>query len=279
MPAEAERKLSPGDTRQQVRSLLGHPLIDSQRLGVEVYQLTGRDTDVLWGPPYIPIPFPGNKVRAVMLVVYDDRNIVKDIASGLWEYGYKGGERVLAGTKFWISAGGFSFANLVPHSPPDTLVGPPIAPEELTTAPITGDKCALILLVTDCPMQKTSLDNSLIANFFPAHCYPGKPLISKYDSIYGMFIRKEIVPGRHVLSVHQRFPYGEFEKTFVCSQGETLYAQLEAQIIVKDRLSWGGKYQLEGSIMLNKSAPRSIVKDNKLRPILWHKGLWYVRPN
>ena len=286
MPAKIEHKLSPGDTRQKVRALLGQPLIDSRRLGVEVYQLTGRDLDIILFA-ILPAPVPGTKVIVTVLVVYDHHDIVKNIASGLWENNISKPKL----SEVWVNAGGFSFTNLSPHPfiPPDTLIGPPISRKEFTTEPITSGRCALIFLPNDCLNGKVSLDSSLFADFKYLGRDLGRgfgrglgrgglcfsPSHTKYDTFHKLFIRKEIAPGHHELSVHERILHGEFERTFVCRQGETHYAQLEVQNIIRNW--WVDR--LEGSLTINTTVPDRIAEVDELRPILWHRGLWYVPPN
>lgn len=275
-PAEIQLKLSPGDTRQEVRTLLGQPLIDSRRLGLEMYRLTGTDLDIHLFY-FVPVPLPGKDVTVRVLVVYDDHDIVKDIASGLWDYSDRPGER-------WINAGGFSLLNTYP---PSILVGPPLSQEELAPAPITDGRCVLYLLLNDYFMGEVSLDGNLFVDLkgFPRD-YWNESDFKKYAAFNGLFLRKEIAPGPHVLSHRLRYPVGEFERTFVCSQSETLYAQLDVKKITHNNWWWSlwGFPRLEGSITVNKSAPRSVLESNKLRPVLWSHGewfsdSWYIQPN
>ncbi|MEJ2392166.1 MAG: hypothetical protein P8019_12315, partial [Gammaproteobacteria bacterium] len=245
--------------------------IDSRRHGVEVYQLTGRDIK-LHMAGIIPLPGPGDMLFVYVLVVYDGHARVKDIASGLWEYNR---------TEGWISAGGYSLLNIIRNYPPSILVGPPISRRELTTASITGGRCVLYLLLNDYFMGELSLDGKPFTDLkgLPRH-YWVKSEFKKYATFNGLFIRKEISPGHHVLSVYQRFPKSDFKGAFLCRQGESLYAQLEVQDFTQNRW-WSGRRRLEGEITVNKDAPRRVHESSEVRPVLWiydkrYKDMWYV---
>lgn len=65
MSDEVKVKLSRGDSRQRVRSVLGDPLVDARSHGVEVYRKSGRDLPYFWAILPAPLPWPGRKVTAV----------------------------------------------------------------------------------------------------------------------------------------------------------------------------------------------------------------------
>ena len=48
LPREIEANISIGNTRQEVRSLLGKPFIDVRSLGLEANRRTGRDFKFVW---------------------------------------------------------------------------------------------------------------------------------------------------------------------------------------------------------------------------------------
>ena len=56
LPDEVSSKLSRGDTRKKVRSLLGTPLVDARGFGVEIYKQSGLDIAIVMTP--LPVPLP-----------------------------------------------------------------------------------------------------------------------------------------------------------------------------------------------------------------------------
>lgn len=276
LPCEVKFKLSRGDTRQNVRSVLGKPLIDARSHGLEVYRQTGRDIDIdLPGVP-IPMPSPGTKVIVIVLVAYDDQDLVKEIATEIWVPG--------RGQDYWITAGGYSFVNsggyflMVGHErSPDTLLAPPVSWEELEGMPTVKEECALVLLMGECPMEEVSLDKTPIIDLSPAggYCCHDSARVRREHNYYGTFIRRNITPGSHRLNINQKTKHGNFETIFECAPGETIYAELEAHTTVDDL--WYG-VRLQGEITVNKSIPNNVVEMGELRSILWHRGAWYGQP-
>jgi hypothetical protein len=255
LPDEVKAKLSIGDTREKVRSLLGDPLIDERNHGVEVYRQTGRDLDVVG-----LIPVPGKKTTVDVLVVYDEHDMVKDYKAGIVSGGV---------SSFRIGAGGFHLVNdgLRVYT---TLLGPCISREELASMDVLDGSCSLVLVMSNCPMEQVTLDNKRLADLSPAgsSCLYG----THRHNYYGTFIRRNITPGNHRLKIHQETMVRDrdFETDFECENGETVYAELDAYPVQ----DWWG-YRLEGDISISKSLTDSIVKIGALYPILWHRGTWY----
>ena len=78
---KAELSISPGDSRNEVRSILGEPLILVDSPGLEVYRLDGRDTDLhLMGPIPLLAPIPGDDVTLIAMVLYDKHESVRKVA-------------------------------------------------------------------------------------------------------------------------------------------------------------------------------------------------------
>jgi len=265
LPSEVEANLTRGDTRQKVHSLLGEPLLEAPSLGVEVYRESARDTEFII--PFTPVP--GVRVSAVVLLIYDDNEIVKEIATGLWDSKYHA-----ASDELWITAGGFSFVNVSSTIPPDILLAPPIPWEKLTAMATTKDKCMLVLLMGECPMDLVSLDGNEITDLWPAGFYC-EGWEQRQHNLYGTFIRKHITPGHHQLTINQKSLQGEFETNFECKRGETVYAELKANTIQD---SWGERTGVEGSIIMSKTPPESVLQMRELRAILWHQGVWIESP-
>jgi hypothetical protein len=233
--------------------VLGEPLLDARSLGLEVYRKTGRDIDYLLAFG-VPIPTPGDKAIVIVLVVYDEDDVVKEIATRHW-----------AGQLSWkITAGGFHFTtNYV--SGPQTLLGPSITWKDLAEMKAADGRCALVLVNGMCAMEQVSLGNRIIIDLSPAHrlCR---------GSLNGTYIRMDISPGKHHLSVRKK--HSQFETEFECESEENVYVELEATSIPD---WWWGK-RLEGAISINKSPYKNLIDMGDLHPIIWHRGVWY-RPS
>lgn len=261
LPCEVEVELTRGDKRQEVHSLLGEPLIEAQRLGVEVYRDDGRDTEYLF--PFIPVP--GARVSGITLLTYDDNEIVKELATGLWRNE----------DEFWITAGGFGFVNVDLTKPPETLLAPPISWESLTGMKATEDRCMLILLMGECPMDEISLDEEEITDLWPSGFYC-EAWEQRQHNLYGAFIRRDISSGYHQLTINQKSLQGKFKTNFECKGGEMIFAELKANITHD---AWGERTGVEGAINISKTPPESAVYMKELRAILWHQGKWIDSPN
>jgi hypothetical protein len=275
LPDEVRVKLSRGDTRQKVRSVLGDPLIDVRNIGVEVYLQSGRDIymDIVFVLLRLPVPFPGDKFSVITLVVYDENEVVRDIAADLWSHGSVG---ETWGDNYGITAGEFSFVNIV-KSKPDTILGPPISWQDLAGMAAPEGSCSLVLVMGDCPMEQVSLDANLIADLSPAgdHCVLNMGSPPRKRHFFGTFIQKAIPVGSHRLSIHQGAGDSDFETDFECAPGEVIYAEIEVQ-------PWGPAWyggHVAGSISIRKSIPNNVVEMGKLRQILWRKDTWYGASN
>jgi hypothetical protein len=248
-----------------VHSLLGEPLIEAENLSIEVYRESDRDTEFLI--PFIPVP--GERVSAIILLVYDDNEVVKEFATGLWDPKYQ-----VTKDDLWITAGGFSFVNISSANPPEILLAPPIPWESLTTMTTPEDMCMLVLLMGECPMDMVSLDGNEIIDLWPAgsYCEGWK---QRQHNLYGTFVRRHITPEYHQLTINQKSLQGKFETIFECKRGETVYAELKANTTHNAR---GERTGVEGSIFVSKTPPKSILQMGKLRAILWHQGVWIESP-
>lgn len=247
---EVNASLSRGDTRQKVRSILGDPLVDARGYRIEAYRKAGRDIDYTWALIPIYIPHPGDKAELIVLVVYDEDDVVMEIATSVGS----------ATRLMTVAAGGFRFTT----SPSDTqtLLGPSISWKDLAEIKAVDGKCALVLVNGMCAMRQVSLDDREIVD------------LSLTDAVCrgcfnGTFIRKNISSGKHHLSDRQK--HDEFESEFECESGENVYAELEATLI---RDWWHGS-RLEGAISINKSPYKNLIDMDTLYPILWHRGVWY----
>lgn len=258
IPAELGGALSLGDSREKVHSVLGEPLVYSVNLGVEVYRRSGHDVDVFISPPIIPLPLPGKKVSVATLVVYDRNGAVKAMNTGTWT----------EGADFWIRADGFHFANVHKYEP-DTLLGPSVSWQDLANTKPTMGGCALVLIMGKCAMGHVSLDDHEIADLSPAGEYCSAGYWN--NNFYGTFIRKDISSGTHQLRVHQKARRSKFEVSFDCKSGETIYAELDADVVHD---VWRGFF-LEGTILINKGPYKTLIDMGDLYPILWHRGTWY----
>ena len=227
-PGEARVKPSRGDTRQKVRSILGDPLIEVQSIGVEVYIQSGRvkDLEMIYVPyPILIRPHPWREGSVYTLVVYDDYDVVKDIATEFWFPGHS-----IYG-EFWIKVGDFTFINVV-EGKPGTILGPQISGEELAGITVSGESCSLVLVMGSCPMGQVSLDGNLIVDLSPADVWcgrSGQSQLPKKNRYFNTFIQKTISTGSHCLSIHQDLRGNDYETDFECASGKTIYAELEAQ--------------------------------------------------
>lgn len=264
LPGEVRTQLFSGDTRQKVRPILNTPLVDARNLGLEVYRDIGRDLDITLPGVPIPVPTPGQKVIVITLVVYDDRDLVKELATELWIPGHS--------LDFWITAGGYSFVN-IDASEPETLLAPPVSWDTYSEGATANADCALVLMMGECPMEKVYLDNSLVVDLSPAGGYCGMHTSwsQKQNNYYGTVLLKRINPASHRLNISQKAPHGDFETVFECQPGDKIFAELEAHTTVPDL--WFG-VRLQGEISINKNIPSGIAEMDELRPILWHRGKW-----
>lgn len=274
LPDEVREKLSIGDTRQKVRSVLGDPLIDAQSLGVEVYSQSGRDY-LRIVPLSIPLPLPSdNKVSSFTLVTYDKNEIVKDIATDVW-ISLRGHG---LGNNFWINAGEFSFVNIGLREP-STLLGPSKYWQELEGMVVPEGSCSLVLLMGKCPMEQVSLDADQIVDLKEVHSSCGyvENWLECSNNLCGTFIQKIISSGVHHLEILQESPIpdAKFETVFECVSGETIYAELEGVDFIPN--VWHGHF--EGAISIRKSNPNNVIEMGNLRPIIWHQDKWYVPLN
>lgn len=271
LPDEVNAKISIGDTRKKVRSILGDPLIDARNLGVEAYLHAGRDIDYFMIIYPVPIPDFGKKVRVGILIVYDEKDMVKNVASDITSD--------FDDSNFRITAGGFRFIGR--FKDPETLLGSPISWEELARTETVEGYCSLVLLMGKCPMESISLDNKHIYDLLPAgifcsHVDSDHHGTFVHSDYHGTFIQRNIWPGNHSLIIHQKTMVKDsiFKTTFECINGETVYAELDAVKITSDE--WWHQYEIEGEITIRKSLPEILeIGIDRLSPILWHRGIWY----
>lgn len=262
-PDNVGTKLSIGDARQKVRATLGDPLIDARSLGVEVYRNSGRDFDVGWViVPWVPIPLLGGKVIAVVLVIYDEHDLVKNISTGIVERGSRTPDYSL-----WLEADDYVFTNTASMLPPDMLLGPEVTWEEALNEPTLIGHCELVLVMRHfCPMEQVLLDNEEIVNMSRAAVYCG--FSPEYKTSFIAIIKKDIPSGFHQMDVHQISWPGDFDASFECESGERVYAEFLAHIVP-------GKNRFEGTISISKNTPNNVFEVDRLRSILWHGGTWY----
>lgn len=267
LPDQLETKLTVGDTREEVRHLLGNPLLDARNLEVELYRKSGRDMDYDWAwVIYVPVVFPdpGQKVIAFIMVAYDEHDVVKEIKTEFWIPDQS--------LFYWVDIGGFSFVNSY-YNEPDTILAPPVTWDDLSVAPVVKGRCALVLLMGECPMEEVSLDNSTIVDLSPAGGWCGvKTWQKKENNFYGAFIRKEIIPGTHRLDVNQKTKHGEFVENFSCVPGETVFAELKARHT--SPYTWPDN-QLQGEISISKNPRKNVLDIDVFHPIIWHDGKWF----
>jgi hypothetical protein len=197
------------------------------------------------------MPGAGDKGIVIVLVVYDEDDVVKEIATRLW-----------AGPAHWkVSAGGFHFA-ASSASGPQTLLGPSVSWKHLEKMKAVDGRCALVLVNGMCAMDQVSLDNHTIIDLSPANylCW---------GSLNGTYVRMDISPGKHHLSVRNK--RGQFETEFECEGEENVYVELEATPIP----DWWLGTRLEGEISISKIPSNNVIEMGELNPILWHGGTWY----
>lgn len=269
LPAEVKSKLSPGDTQEKVYSVLGEPLVDASRLGVQVYLHSDSDITFDLFLPFIPFWTPD--VHVFSLVTYDENELVKDLEISLFET-YTG--RLY--DDVYLEAGDFIFLNMK-GGISETLLGPPISWEELVETANSENGCALVILMGECPMSQVSLDNEKIVDMKPIdfYCEPElKQSERKKHSFYRTFIKREIKPGKHLMEVRV-WHHKDYETSFECKRGESIFTEFKVHGIVIDW--WYGK-QAGGIISLSKTPPESIIEMGTLRPILWNRGTWYGPP-
>ena len=266
-PDELAVKLSVGDSRQKVRQVLGEPLLDARKLGVELYRESGRDIDYSWALIiYAPVVFPepGQKVIVYAIVAYDERDLVKDISSDFWIPGHS--------HDYWMAAGGYVFVNSY-YNEPETILAPPFTWRELTGKPAAGNRCTLVLLMGECPMEKVSLDAIDVIDLSPAGGWCGWDRWEQREhSLYGAFLRKEIAPGSHHLNVRQKTKEGDFGVNFSCEPGETVIAELQASHTTDSTFP---NFRLQGEITISKNPIKNPLDIDVLHPIIWHQGTWY----
>jgi hypothetical protein len=269
LPDELEIKLSVGDTRRKVRDTLGNPSLDVKNIGVELYRKSGRDIDYEWDwviYPMPPLPTAGQEVIVFVIVAYDDHDIVKEIKTNFWIPGHS--------HDFWSTVGGYTFANSH-YNEPETILAPPVTWNELARMPATGVGCTLILLMGDCPMEKVSLDTSIIIDLSPAGGWCGTNTWQKRENnFYGTFVKMDIAPGSHRLDIRQKTHHGNFGTNFTCEEGETVLAELKANNTVPD--TWPRR--LQGAVSISKNPVANLLDIDVLYPIIWHKDKWYGDP-
>lgn len=274
---EYARQVAPtvgaGETRQKVRSVLGKPLVDAPTLGLEVYRKSGRDIGIGWVlVPWAPVPYLGDKAAAVALVLYDEKHLVTELASGLWE-----GTRHAFGHDS-VDANGFSFTN-VSSDEPATLLSPPVASKYLATVPPSDGRCSVFFVMDRCPLETIHLDGREIADFPNAgrYCEVDDERYQPVNHVlYGTLLWIQVRPGKHTINVSQRLRSGDFEKAFECEAGDSVYAELQGSRLVPD--AWYGT-RLEGSVHIAKSPPVTLMSQDQARFMLWHEGSWFGAPN
>ena len=255
-PDEVKASLSKGDTRGKVRSILGDPLVEARRYRLEVYRKAGTDIRGVWVLP-IPIALPmpgGDEGKVIVLVVYDEDDVVKVIATRLW-----------AGGGTWkIAAGGFHFVNTY-GSEPETLLGPSVSWKYLSEMKAVDGRCALVLVNGMCgiaDVEQLSLDNQVIINLSSADGFCR-------GTLNGTYIPMDISRGKHHLSA--RTKHSQFETEFKCESEEHVYVELEVTSIPD---WWWGK-RFEGEFSISKTPSKNVIEMGELNPILWHRGTWY----
>lgn len=151
LPDEVNAKISRGDTRQKVHSVMGTPWVEVPTLGVDIYYQSGRDIVVILSP--VPLPIPDEKVSAAVLVSYDHEGLVDEVVS----------ELATVYDEPCISSRGLSLIKAGTDEL-DTILAPPIDLETLVDiSPMEGD-CSLVLIMGECPMREVLVDNNQIAD-------------------------------------------------------------------------------------------------------------------
>lgn len=273
LPDEVSSTLVIGDTRQKVHSLLGEPIIDAADYKLEVYRKRGRDFAVGWIiAPWVPIPFVGEKSVVIVMVLYDGQNKVKEIKAGSWKQ-----TQHRFGTNA-VNADGFTFIN-INHKEPATLLSPPISSKGIVASKEVTGICSLILVEGNCPMEKILLNGHEVADFPYAgfDCnIEGAAYQAPRRVLKGNLLWKRIKPGINTLRIRQRMFSGNFEKTFECKPGETVYARLVGEKWHREPWTF---HKLEGDIHITKDDPDNPTEYDGARFILWHSGTWFGMPN
>lgn len=274
-PDEVKSTLSIGDTSHKVHSVLGDPLIATPDHRLEVYRKSGSDFAVLWiFFPWVPLPAWDDKVVVVVMILYDDQEIVSDISVGTWKE-----ERHRFGFNS-VDADGFSFIN-TSHKKPATLLGPPISSEDLEAYRADNESCSIIFVMGNCPMEKISLNGHVIADF----PYVGMNCGVEHSTyqptglrrtLKGNLLWKRIKPGTNQIRIQQRILSGNFDKSFECEPGETVYARLIGKKWHREPWTF---HHLEGSIHITKNTPDNLIEFDGARFILWHSGEWFGMPD
>jgi len=272
-PDEVTSTIAIGDTRQKVHSSLGEPLVDAPDHGLEVYRRSGSDFAVGWIiAPWVPLPIWSDKTVVVVLILYDDQEIVRDISVGTWEQ-----TRHRFETKA-VNADGFTFINMS-HKEPATLLSPPISSKGLVASKKDKGTCSLILVGGNCPMEKILLNGHLIADF-PYAGFDCSIEDSAYQArrhiLKGNLLWKRIESGNNKINIRQRMFMGNFEKTFECKPGEIVYARLIGRKWHREPWTF---HHLEGDIHITKDDPDNPTEYDGARFILWHSGTWFGMPN
>jgi len=267
LPDELRTKLSVGDTRKKVHQVLGEPLLDARKLEVELYRKSGRDIDYMWVWVFyagVALPAPGQKVIVFVMVSYDERDLVKEITTDFWIPGHS--------HDYWATAGGYAFVNSY-YNEPETILAPPFTWRELTDKPVDGNRCTLVLLMGECPMEQISLDATNIIDLSPAGGWCGWDRWEQREhSLYGAFLKKEIAPGSHNLSIRQKTKKGNFGVNFSCEAGETVIAELQASHTADSTFP---NLRLQGEISISKNPIKNPLDIDALHPIIWHQDTWY----
>jgi uncharacterized protein YceK len=272
-PYEVTSTLAIGDTREKVHSVLGEPLVDAPDHSLEVYRRSGSDFSVGWIiAPWVPLPVWGDETIVIVLVVFDEQEIVRDISVGSWkETNYRFGSNA-------VDAGGFSFLN-TSFKEPATLLAPPVSSKDLVAFATDHKTCSLIIVMGHCPMEKTLLNGHVIADFpysgMSCSVEGGTSQLSGHE-LYDTLLWKRIEPGMHKISVRQRMFSGNFEESFECKPGEIIYAQLRGTKWNRERWT---VHRLEGAIHVTKGNQHNLAELDGTRFILWHSGTWFGMPN
>ena len=274
----AKLAISPGDHRSEVHNILGEPIIDINKLGIEVYRSDGRDIDLyLTVPIPLLVPMPGDDVTLIVLARYDKNDLVKRIKMDVWASKYK-----KSGEPFVVTLDGFKFFYVLSYMP-ETLLGPAMTLGELEASAINDDACALIVLLGDSPIGQVSLNGRMILDFSNvfSYCDPFRKqcfIHDRNDDV--MFVSKIVEPGGHELSITS-FDNNSFSTRFECSRGSVIYAELEVNDIVEmadndiDEGRYGSFVRLEGLIAIGNRPSAGPAETNAFRQMLWHDGDYY----
>lgn len=250
----------PGDTQEKVLSVLGEPLIDAKKLGIQVFHHIAPQ-----GMYYETFDIHGD-VHIFTLVSYDESDSVNSRSHIRfpWESS--------------TTLNGFSFVG-IGRSMPQTLLGPPFTSKKLLGTVTSISSCTIIFLFTDCPMAKVSVDNVEVIDLgFLGSVYCRQELDQRErreHNYYGTYIKKEIPSGSHKIEMRKGRWDKKFETNFECDDGETIFTEFAVKGFEKSL--WHG-IEPVGVISIHKSFPESVIEEDTLRPILWHGGVWYGPP-